>query len=193
MGPGPRDAKRPWAAGPVQLATPKGIDMTDQEAPPNVPSEVHCLASKDPAVRWFIFAAMLIGFGLWCAIDHYYRGKYNLPTDREPDISDKAQYWFNHYGPFVLVPAGLICLGFGVASLRRTLHADQEGIGYVGREKISWDDISGMDSSKLADKGILTLFYGEDEKQLVLDSWKLKNFHELIRLVEAKVPPDEPD
>jgi len=166
--------------------------MTDQDTPPNVPSEVHCPATKDPAIRWFIFTAMLLGFGLWCAYDAYYRGKYQLPTDREPTINDKAKFWFNHYGPIVLIPGGVVCLAVAVASLRRRLYADQEGIGYVGKEKIPWDRISGMDSSRLADKGILTLYYGEgDQKRLVLDSWRLQNFRELIRLVEAKVPPDE--
>jgi len=164
--------------------------MTGQDNPPNVPSEVQCPATKDPAVRWFIFTAMLLGFGLWCVYDHYYMGKYYLPTDREVTINDQAKYWFNHYGPFVLIPAGVVCLGVGVVSLRRKLHADQDGIGYVGKEKIPWEAFSGMDSSKLADKGILTLFYGEGDKRLVLDSWKLQNFRELIRLVEAKVPPD---
>ena len=167
--------------------------MTGQDTATNVPTEVLCPASKDPAIRWLIFAAMLLGFGLWCAYDYYYVGDHHLPTDHPITINDKANYWFNAYGPFVLIPAGVFCLGVAVVSLRRKLHADQEGIGYVGKEKIPWEAFSGMDSSRLADKGILKLFYGEGGDRLVLDSWKLRNFRELVRLVEAKVPPDAAD
>ena len=162
--------------------------MTDQQAPTDVPTQVTCLPTKDPAVRYFIFAGMLLGFGLWCAIDAYGKGKYQLPPD--PGINEKATHYLNHYGPFVMIPAGLVFAGIAVRSLRRKLQADQEGIGYAGKAKIPWDKFTGMDSSKLADKGILKLLYGDGD-ELVLDSWKLKNLKELVRLVEAKAPPDQ--
>ena len=56
--------------------------------------------------------------------------------------------------------------------------------------QVAWSDVTRLDSAKLADKGILKLFYRDaagEEKRLVLDSWRLRNFRELVKLVESKV------
>ncbi len=108
---------------------------------------------------------------------------------KDGNISDVFSYWFNHGGAIAFPLMGLIPLGLGAVALRRKLVADDEGIGYTCKEKISWDKVRSLDSAKLADKGILRLHYESDhgEKTLVLDSWKLQNFRSLVQLVENKV------
>lgn len=157
--------------------------MSEQTASQDVPNRVECPAAKDPAVRLFILAAMLIGFGIWCFLD---RGNYQWKPDGS--INEKFGYILNHGGAIALPIVGLVPLVWGILFLRRRLVADQDGIGYAGGEKIPWDSVTSLDSSKLQDKGILYLRYGEGgRRRLVLDEWKLKNFRALVRLVESKV------
>jgi len=163
--------------------------MTDETPPQEVPTKVECPAESNPAVRLFIFAAIALVIGIYCFIDHYVRGKYPYP---EPyDLNKYLGYLFNAWGPWVLIPIGLICLILGVASLRRRLVADAEGIGYVGKPKIPWSAVTSLDTAKLGDKGILGVNYEVDgvAGQLKLDSWTLQNFRELVALVESKVAP----
>ena len=161
--------------------------MTEQpiEARPNVPTRVDCPAAKDPPVRMFIIAAMSIGFGIYCFIDGYIR---HLPEKVET-LNERLTWTLNHVGAFVLPAIGLAFLIYGAAMLRRRLVADQECIGYAGKPKVPWGDVSRLDASK-ADKGVLVLHYrraGHDAR-LKLDSWKLLNFRELALLIESKVP-----
>ena len=166
--------------------------MTDEANSQEVPASVECRATKDPAVRRFIFAVLAVGLGVYCFIDHYIRNMYQYPEPYE--LNPYLTYLFNHYGPFVLIPVGLLFAAKGVIGLRRTLVADQEGIGYVGGQKIGWSAVKSLDSENLASKGILNVTYdtGAGEKTLVLDSWKLQNFRDLVRMVESKVSPDTP-
>ena len=164
--------------------------MTDEAQSQEIPARVECPATKDPAVRLFILAAMMIGIGVWCLLD-----MHNYPYKSiSEDLNDFFKYVFNHYSPIVLLPLGLLVGLKAVMGLRRRLVADQEGIGYVGRQKISWSAVKSLDSAKLASKGILNITYdtGAGEQTLVLDSWKLQNFRDLVRLVESKLPPDAP-
>lgn len=155
------------------------------DAPTDQSRRVECPATNDPAVRLFIFAAMLIGFGVWCFLE---RTKYPPPEAWTLEhINTIVGYVLNNYGPWVLVPPGLVFVALGVRLLRRKLIADDEGIGYVGAQRIAWSDVTGLDSAKLKDKGVLTLHYGKGRK-LVLDSWKLKNFRDLVALIEQYAP-----
>jgi len=157
-------------------------DKQDQE----VPRRVECRAAKDPAVRLFIFAAMLIGIGFWFFLDAYVWKKY--PAEGIENINDAFTYYLNHIGGIAFPILGLIPLVWGMIFLRRRLIADEEGIGYAGGQKIPWSEIRALDSSKLASKGILYLKYDSGGKQgtLKLDSWKLQGFRELVALVESK-------
>ena len=152
------------------------------------PTKAECSATKEPAVRLFIVAGILIGFGLWCAFDVHVKKKYEWKEDA--NTSEVFSYWFNHAGTFVFPLLGLIPLGLAAVSLRRKLSADDEGIGYVGKEKIPWSAVRSLDASKLADKGIIRLHYeaGGKEKTLKLCSWKLQNFRLLVQIVEKKAP-----
>ncbi len=162
--------------------------MAEQVQNEEVPTSVECPAAREPAVRLFIVAGILIGFGLWCFVDVHVRGKY--PWKEDANTSEVFSYWFNQGGAFVFPLLGLIPLGLAAASLRRKLVADEEGIGYVGKEQIAWSAIRSLDAAKLADKGILRLDYeaGGGQKTLKLCNWKLQNFRALVLLVEKKVP-----
>ena len=147
--------------------------------------QVTCTAAKDTAVRLFIGAAMALGAGIYCLYDDII-GKYPYKPFEE-DINDWATWAFNHYGPYVFIPMGLILAAFAVRSLTRRLTADEEGIGYAGKAKIPWSEITALDASVLQAKQILTLHHGQDKK-LTLDGYKLKNFRDLVAFIEARVP-----
>lgn len=152
----------------------------------DAPAGVECRPSKDPAVRLFIGAAASIAVAIWCLTD-----LRAVPDDWSlKNINATAGFLFNNVGPFFLFPAGVVLAVWGLVFLRRKLVADQAGLGYVGKEKIPWTDITSLDVAKFKKKGILGLRYTRDgkEKTFVLDSWKLDNFRQLIQLVEAKVP-----
>ncbi len=151
------------------------------------PPRVTCPPAKDPAIRLFIVAAMLLGFGIACFLD---RNKYPPPPAWDmAHINEVAGYVFNHWGPYVLLPAGTVFGVWGVLFLRRRLTADAEGIGYEGDDPIPWSHITRLDATD-ARKGIVLLEYGEG-KVLKLDSWKLRNFRELVALIERQIPLDK--
>ena len=152
------------------------------------PQRVEARATKDPAVRMFIFAALLLAFGIYCFIDAYIRHKYPHQPFSE-SLNAWSKWAFNHIGPFVFVPVGLVALAWGIFFLRRKLLADPEGIGYLGKEKIPWDQVTKLDATRLQSKGVLHLYCGE-AKKLTLDSWKLESFRDLVALVERHVAPD---
>lgn len=153
------------------------------------PGRVECPAAREPAVRKIILAAIFLGFGLWCFSD---RAKYPRPAPGEWDVANLnkvAGYILNNWGPAVMVPAGLLILAWTAWGLRRRLVADEDGIGYVGATKIAWRDVQRLDAARLQSKGVLALHYG-DGRVLVLDSFYLSNFRDLVAFVERRVPPD---
>lgn len=155
--------------------------MNDQLQNPEV-TRVECPSARDPAVRLFIFAAMMLGFGIYTIYDHYIQGNYTRP---EPySLNPYLKYLFNHYTPYLLVPIGLIAVILAIRHLLRKLTADQTGIGF-GTERIAWNRIDRLDASKLKDKGMLYLHYGAET--LTLHSWKLQNFRQLVAFVEKNV------
>jgi hypothetical protein len=152
---------------------------------PARPSRVECRPATDPAIRLFVVAAMLIGFGIWCLTDRRQRPE---AWDFE-HINQVATYLLNNWGPFLLLPAGAVFLYFGVRFVRRVLVADEEGIGYSPAGKIRWDEVTALDATRLPD-GFLVLQAGQD-RRLKLDSWKLKGFRELVAFVEQRVPQEK--
>jgi hypothetical protein len=163
----------------------------NETAPSPQTDRVECPPARDPAVRLFIFAAMLLAFGVWCFVDSYLGvDKYPMPADG--NFSDVAWHYFNHGGAIVMPLAGLIPLWMAVAFLRRKLVADAEGIGYQHRPKVRWESITRLDATELQDKGMLDLHHGA-AKPMTLDSWKLTNFKALVAFVEQHVPPEAID
>jgi hypothetical protein len=158
-------------------------DTSEQTAP----TSVTCPASKDPAIRTFIMAGMLLGIGIWCWMDAAL-GKYPPPKSWTLEhINDAAAHAFNHFTPWVSIPIGAFIALRGIMALRLVLTADSEGLGHKGKPKRPWDKITALDASQLKGKGILKVEYEGGEK-VVLDSWKLQNFRDLVALVEANSP-----
>jgi hypothetical protein len=157
------------------------MTQANQEAP----AQVTCPATRDPSVRKFLVAAMLIGFGAWCFYDGFVAVKKAGDTD---DFNRNASMLFNRGGAIVLPLIGLVPLAWGLRDLRRVLVADAEGIGYLGKKHIAWSEVTGLDASD-ASKGVLRLNYRRTgrEETLVLDRWRLRNFRELAQLLENRL------
>jgi hypothetical protein len=136
-----------------------------------------------------ILAAMLLGMGLWC-----YSAR-NDPDSRAPDtwdlknINQVLKHVMNHYGAYALLPAGVAMLLWMAWRLRKRLLADESGIGYAGGPKIAWSQVDKLDARKLQSKGIVVLYAAG--RRLVLDSYYLTNFRELMSLVERQVPAEK--
>ncbi len=160
------------------------MNDTDQ---PVASDRVVCPATKGPIERFFIVAAMALAFGLWTGYDAYVLGKYPYPNPY--NINEFGKHVFNHYGPVVFIPLALVLVAWGVWAMRRVLVADGEGVGYEGGARLSWTGIQAVDASRLKDKGILVLRF-QGGRKLVLDSWKLRNFKDLVAFVEAHLPPE---
>jgi len=161
-----------------------------ETTPPAAEDRVVCPAARDPAVRLFIVAGMLIIFGAWCAYDSFIAGKYPYPDDG--NVNDVAKFYFNRGGGIVLPIAGAVPLVWALVCLKRKLVADAAGIGYEGKPPIPWDSVTGLDATLLEEKGILKVNHGGG-KTLVLDSWKLTNFKALVAFVEARVGGPDAD
>lgn len=160
--------------------------MTDNTSPPDSPPDcVTCPATSEPAVRWFIGAGMLLAIGVWCFVD-----RHNYPAPESwtlQHISEASGYLLNHFAPMLLVPAGVLLAWLGWRAKRRVLVADGQGIGYVGKAKVAWSDVQGLDASRLKDEQILGLKL-KDGGLMKLDAWKLRNFRDLVAFVETRVP-----
>jgi len=152
------------------------------DTPQQQAARVECKPAKDPAVRWFIFAAMMIGVAAWCWSDR--RAKPEAWDLKH--INDVSAYLLNNWGPVVFVPVGLLAVFMAASQLRRGLVADDEGITY-GRTVVPWREVTRLDATELKSKGILTVLHG-DGQELKLDSWKLQNFKELVAFIEKKLP-----
>jgi len=160
-------------------------DTGQADTPTTTPAKIVCPPAKDPAVRWFIFAAMAIGLAIWCWID-----RQPKPTAWNfKHINEIADYLFNNWGPVVFAPLGLIATLAAIRQLKRKLQADEQTITYAG-QSLAWGDIDKIDASKLTSKGIIVL-HAADGSRLKLDSWKLQNFKELVAFIERKLPDAE--
>lgn len=163
-----------------------------QAEQPASPRRVEARAAKDPVVRQFIFAAMLLAFGGWFLYDGYIAGKYPRPAGPFGEaINEYATWAVNAFGPLLLIPLGLLFLVKAVLLAKSVLIADDEGLGYAGKTRIAWGRIKEADASRLKSKGLLDLHHPGGK--LTLDSWKLgdENFREIVKLVERHVPADK--
>jgi len=162
---------------------------SQQQPQLETPEKVQCHSTKDPAIRVFIIAAMFLGFGGYCFLDAHILGKYPYAPLSMENLNKWSSWALNYCGPFVFIPAGVVFLIVGILFIRRRLVADQDGIGYVGKTKLKWDDVSQLDAKRLKSKGIITLNY--EGGRLVLDSYKLTDFKNLLKLIEQKIPRDK--
>jgi len=151
---------------------------------------IMCPSKSEPFVRLFIIGGLLIVIGIWCFVD---RGKYGPPTAWDfPHLNEVAGYLLNHYGLYVLGPLGALCIYWGQRVRNRLLVADDDGIGYVGKEQVPWSEVARLDASLLKEKQVLRLVLTSGKK-MSLDGWKLANFRELVAFLEKKLPDADSD
>ena len=154
-------------------------------------TRVECRGSNDPFVRRMIIAIMVLAGAVWTIVDHYVMGNYW----KRADFNDNLTYLFNHYLPYVLSPLGVVLLARAIHEHSRRLVADENGIGFLGKEQIAWGRLTRIDAALLASKGLLALHYtpgqGAGEKTLKLDSYYFRDFRDLVAFIERHVPADK--
>lgn len=156
--------------------------MEPTAAPTGPTGRVVCRAAKDPQVRKFIIGGGLIAMALWCFSD-----PQPVPASWS-DINAASSYIVNNIFPYFLLPLGVAVIIWGALLLRRQLIADEEGIGYAGKTKTPWAQVAQLDARQIK-KGFLYLQLPDGER-MVLDSWKLQNFRELVAFVETHIPAE---
>jgi hypothetical protein len=167
----------------------KASAMSEQDTPSTAGRKVECKAALDPILRYHIIpGVMLLGFGIYCLVDATILAKYPY-TPLSEDLNAWSTWALNFYGQFIFTTAGIIVLLWGLLKWRRVLVADDNGIGYAGKEKLPWSEIEKLDAGQLKSKGILYLDHPDGT--LTLDNWKLKNFRELVAVVERNVPDEK--
>ena len=148
----------------------------------SVNDRVESKPARDPAVRAFAVAAMLIGFGIYCMLDYK-----NYPYVPLSESLDKFFTWaLNWYGQFVFTAVGAVFAVWAGVHLSRTVVADEEGIGNAGGLQLKWQDVESVDASKLQSKQILRLNYSDGSIKLY--GWRRQNFRELVAFIDAHLP-----
>ncbi len=159
-------------------------EQADREPDPVVPEAVECLAAKDPPFRLLLVTIMLLGFGVYSYWDAYYavddKGEKKYTVEKSA-----GDYYFNVVCGYLFPPLGIAAGAWGAHMLRRRFVADQEGLGFEGKDIVPWGDVVKLVKR---DRGLLDVHYKTDgsKGKLTLDSWKLKNYDDLILLVESK-------
>ncbi len=145
-----------------------------------------CPATKDSAIRLLIGAAGCLGWGVFCAVD-INRGEYKHTPFSMENINEWSSWAVNFYSQFIFIPAGLILVYLAIRSAKKVFVADAEGLGYQGKEKTPWSEVTSLDSKDLAKKQILYVRCGPDKK-ITLDGYKLHEFKALVAFVEDHTP-----
>ncbi|NLF32750.1 MAG: hypothetical protein GX591_17895 [Planctomycetes bacterium] len=151
--------------------------MSQEQTASSAPASVECGFAGEPAIRWAVPTALALGFGIY-SIYEWATGKF--------DRAVQPTTWYFTVGcALLLPPVGLALLGVLVVRLRRRLVADGEGIGYAGRQKVGWDQVTRL---VLRGKGLVDLHYQADgrDEVMTLDSYYLKNYDALMALVDAR-------
>jgi hypothetical protein len=150
-------------------------------------ARVECPTAKDPYIRMLIVGIVMIGWGLLSGYDALV--KKDNSGNRVYSLDNKPSHFLFNLGMFgLLPPAGIVALVWAQRIRRRRLVADEEGLGYVGREKIAWGRLQRLVPRG---KGLLDVYYAAadgTQRRLKLDSWMLKNFNDLAKFIEAKAP-----
>lgn len=150
---------------------------------------IEVTSSSDPFVRRILVALLLLGFAAWTFFDFYVAGKYDHLAGSK-DWNDLASYLLNRYGVFVLAPPGLAIVVLALVLRARRLVADERGIGYAGKPPIAWGEITSVDATLLAGKGLMTIHYGQGRK-LKLDSYNFRDFKSVAAYIEQRVPAEK--
>jgi len=143
-----------------------------------IAERVECSATKEPAIRVLIMALMALAFGAWSYYGAYVSQEY---------VDNPSSMMFNKVCSWLLPPVGLILLVRVVWMLRRKFLADGEGLGWAGKDKVPWQNVTRL---VVKGKELFDVHYVTDGQEgiLHLDSWKMTNFVPLVKLIESKTP-----
>jgi hypothetical protein len=124
-----------------------------------------------------IAVALVLGFGLYSV--------YELATGEYDRAAQVESWYFTVACAAVLTPVGLVLLVMLIGRSRRRLVADGEGIGYAGRRKVGWEEITRL---VIRGKGLVDVHYGGGDREgvLTLDSYYLKSYDALMAFVDAR-------
>ena len=155
------------------------------------PQEVTCTIGSDVVVRAFIMAGIFLAIGLWCGYEINLTDKY--PTPEVPfsmDVINEYAIWLANFGGQIAFTAvGLFLLIRAIRTRASRLHADANGIGYVGKRTIAWNEITRIDASRLKAKGFLDIYVGD--KKFSVDTWRWEQSKTLLAIMEANVSADK--
>jgi len=151
--------------------------MSDQESAAAADERVECGAGLERIIRWLVVVGLCLGFGIYSI--------WELYTGEQTVEKSASNYWFTVACAVILTPLGLVLLGIVGFMARRRLVADAEGLGYVGAEKVGWDQVTKLVARG---KGLMDVHYTDEgeEDVLELDSYKLKGFDRLVQFIESK-------
>ena len=109
-------------------------------------TSVECPASNEPFVRQLIVAFLILGGAVWIYMDPSENGR----TWKAGDINNNGYYLYNYYLPYLLALVGAAFLARTLFQHSRRLRADEKGIGFAGKEPITWDRLTRIDATLLA-------------------------------------------
>jgi hypothetical protein len=156
-----------------------------------IPLEVTCSIGSDVVVRGFIMAGIFLAIGLWCGYEMNLTDKY--PTPDVPfsmDVINEYASWLaNFVGQIAFTAVGLFLLIRVLRTRASRLRADANGIGYVGKRTIAWNEITKIDASRLKAKGFLDIYAGD--AKFSVDTWRWEQSKTLLAIMEANVSADK--
>lgn len=92
-------------------------------------------------------------------------------------------------------PIGVYCLALIVLWQRRFVAVDDQAIYSHGNRQATWDQITRIDASRWASKGIARVYYdtGSGEQEILLDDWKYERnpSTEIYKTLERNVDDEK--
>ncbi|MBP8304475.1 MAG: hypothetical protein KBE04_10150 [Phycisphaerae bacterium] len=135
-----------------------------------------------------LYIVVLVGFGLWCLVDGYFKASF-IDAHTGPDGRPDSTLLFNRYAPWFLF-LGAAGLGAWLVSIRkrRVVATDTE---LVVRDtlRIPYDSIQQIDKTLFEKKGFFVVTYKAaeaGEKTVRLDDRNYENLRPILdRLIQA--------
>ena len=136
-------------------------------------------------------AGIFLAIGLWCGYEINLTDKHPKPdVPFSMDVINEYASWLANFGgQIVFTAVGLFLLFRAIRTRSSRLRADANGIGYVGKPTIAWNDVTRIDASRLKAKGYLDIYVG-DEK-FPVDTWRWERSKTLLAIMEENVSAEK--
>jgi len=134
-----------------------------------------------------LYIAVLVGFGLWCLVDGYFKTSF-IQEHTGPDGRPDSTLLFNRYAPFVLF-LGAAGLGLWLFSIRnRKVVATDTKLIVRDTLRVPYDSIQQIDKTHFEKRGFFVITYrteGTREDTVRLDDRDYENLRPILdRLVK---------